>query len=717
MSEGARVTRVFAAIVTVGLAVQAGAQRAPAAVQAGATTNAAAPPNSPARVVLTDSSIVLRYDGATIFEARVTGARGAPRVRQLTDTADGRVTQVVSFVPGVGRITVRGVAHTVGDAFAVEAEPRENGVPVVRQSVGPSYSRLNRGVYARDRDWLMSVDEPASARITPVAGGDSSAFAIEATGDEVTLRFRPRFYQKHRGLAQYAPWTYKPWPASVAGWTSWFAFKDKVTEADVHRAADVIAERLAPFGYDVLQIDDGFQRTPISVPANWLNTNEKFPGGLGGLQSYIGGKGLTAGLWTNTTFHDSTWAFAHPQYFVRNADGTPARGNWVGYVMDGANPATMRDLVDPVYVGLKKQGWQYFKVDALRHLRYEGYNSNAGFYARQGRDRLAVYRSFVQRIRDDIGRDAFLLASWGPRPELAGIIDATRLGDDGFGYGGFAQYNSFNNVVWRNDPDHIEIHQDDGFRAATITSLTGSLLMLTDRPEVYLTDRVEAARRTAPVLVTRPAQVYDVDPSRSRLLGMVNTEVSGAGPRPFEADWRLKQTLYQLDIARPWERWTVLARTTGAPATVHFYSLGLAAVTPYVAFDFWARRVAGVFVDSITAGDVGPLGVQVLCLRQRLPHPQLLATNRHVSCGGAELDRVQWTDGSLEGTSRVVGGDGYILWLSEPDGWDAESVSAPGVESALGAIRTDAGVRWRAVTVKSATSRAVAWTVRYRRTP
>jgi len=109
--------------------------------------------------------------------------------------------------------------------------------------------------------------------------------------------------------------------------------------------------------------------------------------------------------------------------------------------------------------------------------------------------------------------------------------------------------------------------------------------------------------------------------------------------------------------------------------------------------------------------------VQVLCLRQRLPHPQLLATNRHVSCGGAELDRVQWTDGSLEGTSRVVGGDGYILWLSEPDGWDAESVSAPGVESALGAIRTDAGVRWRAVTVKSATSRAVAWTVRYRRTP
>ena len=101
----------------------------------------------------------------------------------------------------------------------------------------------------------------------------------------------------------------------------------------------------------------------------------------------------------------------------------------------------------------------------------------------------------MQQIRDVIGSDAFLLASWGPRPELIGIIDATRLGDDGFGYGGFAQFNSFNNVVWRNDPDHIEIARADGFRSATITSLTGSLLMLTDRPEVY---RQRSGRSRAP---------------------------------------------------------------------------------------------------------------------------------------------------------------------------------------------------------------------------
>ncbi|MCX5762589.1 MAG: alpha-galactosidase [Gemmatimonadetes bacterium] len=629
------------------------------------------PPNAAAQMTLTDSSVVLRYGGTTVFEARVTVAQGRPRVRQLVDTANGSITQVVSWVSGSGRIAVRGIVHAAGDAFAVDAEPREDGVPMVRHSVGPSYSLLNRGVYARDRDWLISVDFPARVRVTPVALGDSAAFAVDADGDEVTLRFRPRFYQKHRGLAHYEPWTYAPWPASVAGWTSWYAFKDKVTEADIHRAADVIADRLAPFGYDVLQIDDGFQRLPISVPDNWLQTNAKFPGGLAGLQSYIAGKQLTAGLWTNTTFHDSAWAMAHPSYFVRGADGTPSRGNWVGYVMDGANPATMRDLVLPVYRQLKAQGWRYFKVDALRHLRYEGYNSHAGFYARRGLDRVAVYRTFVRQIRAEIGRESFLLASWGPRPELAGLIDATRLGDDGFGYGGFAQFNSFNNVVWRNDPDHIEIHQDDGYRAATITSLTGSLLMLTDRPEVYLTDRVEAARRTAPVLVTRPGQVYDVDPTRSSRLSMVQNEVSGAGPRPFEADQRLQQTLFQLDIARPFERWTVLARATGAPESVAFADLGLAANRPQIAFDFWSKRVLGVFTDSLQAAPVAADAVQVLCLRERVEHPQLLATNRHVSCGGVDLIQMRWADDALTGSSRVVGGDAYVLYVSEPAGWDA----------------------------------------------
>ena len=704
------------AFVCVTLAAHgAAAQRGPAAIPAGG----GAPPNAAAQLVLGDGSLSLRYDGATVFEARVTGERGAPTVRQLVDTSGGRITQVVSLVSGVGRITLHGAVHTAGDAFAVDADPREDGVPVVRHSVGPSYSRLNRGVYDRDRDWLLSVDFPAAVRITPVAGGDSTAFELVAEGYEITVRFRPRFYQRHRGLAHFEPWTYKPWPSAVAGWTSWYAFKDQVTEGDVHGAADMLAEKLAPFGYDVLQIDDGFQRSPISVPENWLSTNDKFPGGLTGLQVYIAGKGLTAGLWTNTTFHDSAWAFAHPQYFVPGADGKPARGNWVGYVMDGSNPATMRDLVLPVYAALKKQGWNYFKVDALRHLRYEGYNSQAASFARRKLDRVAVYRDFTQQIRNAIGRDAFLLASWGPRPELIGIIDATRLGDDGFGYGGFAQFNSFNNVVWRNDPDHIELHQPDGRRAATLTSLTGSLMMLTDRPELYQGELLDIAQRTGPVLVTRPGQVYDVDPTRSDRLWMVESEVSGAGPRPFEADQRMQRTLYQLDVARPFERWTVLARTTGAPTRIAAEDLGLDPAREYVAFDFWEGVAAGVFKDTLTAAPVAEHEVQVLCLRERVDHPQLLATDRHVSSGGVELQDMRWSGDALSGRlSRWDRGRG-MLYVTQPAGWELESVEVSDGRAGLGELVTPSeanGLRWRRVSITSAAP-FIDWTIRYRRAP
>jgi hypothetical protein len=223
---------------------------------------------------------------------------------------------------------------------------------------------------------------------------------------------------------------------------------------------------------------------------------------------------------------------------------------------------------------------------------------------------------------------------------------------------------------------------------------------------------VEAARRTAPVLFTMPGQVYDIDPTRSSRLFMVEHEVSGSGPRPFEADQRLQQTLYQLDVARPFERWTVLARTAGAPDTIRVADLGLSAGRDYVAFDFWQKRFLGVSKDTFVFGAIDPdLQVQVVCLREQQPHPQLLATNRHVSCGGVDLERVSWNGDSLSGISRVVTGDDYELYVTEPDAWTAESVEAVGAEAVLGE-RLD---HWRRVTVRGARTAQLTWTVRYRR--
>ncbi len=670
------------------------------------------PANRPATLSRTDSAIILRYDDAVLFDARVSRTGTAPDVRVSVDSTGGLVTQVIKWTargPG-GRIRLTGTVHTSVEGFAAEPDPAQDARPIVRHAVGAVHNLLNRAVYDRRGDWLLSVDHPARADITPDGTGDRvTSFHLVADGAEVALRFRPRYYQRHRGLAQYRPWTYQPWRGSVAGWSSWYAFFGEVTEADVHRTADVLGEVLRPFGYRYLQLDDGYQQTPIGMPDHWLHANAKFPGGLAALRRYISDRGLEPGIWTNVSFAQRDSAEAHPDWFVSDGNGRPAYGNWVGYVMDGSNPATIASLVRPVYDSLAAMGFTYFKLDALRHLRYEGYNSFPDFFVAKGLDREAVYRQFVEAVRGMVGRDRYLLACWGIRPELIGLVDGVRVGDDGFGYGSFAQYNSFNNVVWKNDPDHIELRRSDRYRATTLTSLTGSALMLTDPPEVYRTDRVEAAERAAPVLFTRPEQLYDVDPSRSSLLYEASRQVSGAGPRPFDADQRLVVPLYQLDIERSFEQWTVLART-GGDSVIALADLGLPPATDYVAFEFWTKRPLGIVRDTLRAGPVDPrYQVQVFCLRPRVDHPQLLATNRHVTCGGADLVDVAWRARTLSGTSELVAGDEYDIYLTQPAGYHVASVEADGA-AAVGHATVDGA---QVVRLMSRAGGRVRWSVRY----
>jgi hypothetical protein len=239
--------------------------------------------------------------------------------------------------------------------------------------------------------------------------------------------------------------------------------------------------------------------------------------------------------------------------------------------------------------------------------------------------------------------------------------------------------------------------------------------MLTDLPAVYRTDRVEAARRTAPVLFTRPGQVYDVDPSRSSLLAMANTQLSGSGPRPFDADQREIVSLYQLDIARSFEQWTVLARTRDETEVIPLDQLGLSSGTDYVAFEFWTRQFHGVARDTLKPGPIDPrFGVQVVCLRPRLERPQLLATSRHVTCGGPDLQEVAWRGdvdrGVLTGESALVAGDPYVLYLTEPDGFRFDGVQVTGAllagQAREGAVRV--------IRLESAQGGPARWTVHYR---
>jgi len=155
----------------------------------------------------------------------------------------------------------------------------------------------------------------------------------------------------------------------------------------------------------------------------------------------------------------------------------------------------------------------------------------------------------------------------------------------------------------------------------------------------------------------------------------------------------------------------VLARTGGAESSIAFRDLGLPPATDYVAFEFWTKRSLGVIRDTLRAGPVNStFEVQVFCLRKRVDHPQLLATNRHVTCGGADLVDVTWSNSTLHGTSDVVASDPYDVYLTEPAGYRVASVDAEGAE----VVRDSMVDGVRVVRLLSRGGGRVKWRVRYR---
>jgi hypothetical protein len=110
----------------------------------------------------------------------------------------------------------------------------------------------------------------------------------------------------------------------------------------------------------------------------------------------------------------------------------------------------------------------------------------------------------------------------------------------------------------------------------------------------------------------------------------------------------------------------VLGRTGGAFDAIRWEDLGLDAKKRYAVFEFWQRKLDLPEGGSFEPGELpSRFNSQVFVIRQRLPHPQLVATSRHITGGGVDLLDVAWKDGVLSGRSRVVGGEPYEIFLTE----------------------------------------------------
>jgi len=668
------------------------------------------PPNASGTVEWNagEGRLSLRYHGGVILEATVGGEDAAGRavtgaeVRLEPAVTPGeKVEQRLKLslaAPQEGvKLVLRGTAIGSEEAFPAETDGApQKRFPLVRNSVGLSRNLRNNAVYDRRWDWVLVGPADGATRIQPRAADPQRVtFAWESRGAAIELAFRPRFYQKHRGLAYFEPWTYQVWKGTVTGYCSWWPYRDGINQQVLDSLVDVfVVKKLPDFGYKYLQLDAGYCGGG-GGPQSFLEWNtKKFPGGAEYAVRRIKSAGMKPGIWVHRVYRSYVdrdlpgIGKQHPDWFVTKADGSIYQGGYGIWTLNTGNQQALDAMVRPLFRALRQQGWDYVKIDGAGDMMYSDREKPAAdHFARIGLTPEPSLRNWDRVAREELGKDIFILTCWGVGPGRASIalVDGCRLGSDGFQWNTLLGNSSTNGVVWRGDPDHCDIMAEgakdkttmktfgtpaamaDTIDQPCVVAMAGGVLMVSDKAEDYKNDsNLEGMKRSAPALFTVPGQLYD-----------------GGG----NGTWWLQE------IDRPFEHWSVLARFNwrqsklkvnrpDMPETeVKFADLGLADDREYLVFEFWTQTFLGKSKGSFKAPaqDAGN-ALQVFAIREAREHPWVLSTTRHISQGGVSLLDERWDAGKqvLSGKSAVVVGDSYVLTVHLPQGFRLRSAEFSG---------------------------------------
>jgi len=738
------------------------------------------PPNAAARADwdAAKGTLTLDYHGGRILDAVVTAndSRGksvpvqfAPEVK----TADDKVEQTLTFKAAKGAtLTLRGSVTGSGEAFPAETDSEaQERFPMVRNCAGLSRNLRNNAVYDRRRDWVLSGPAAGATRIMPKTDDEKKrTFELTSRGQSLRLTFRPRFYQKHKNLRYYEPWTYKVWDGPVTGYCTWWSYKGGITQDTIDNIIAVFKKKnLVDYGYEYLQIDAGWATG--SSPEGYLNWNNKFPGGAKEVVRKIKEAGMKPAIHTAVVFRPGDkiidkMAKEHPDWFLQTPDGKVLNANT--YTLNPFNEEALDGLMRPTYKGLREQGWEYVKIDGQGNLMAWGYSEYPEYFKKHSTTPGEALRRLNRAAYEELGEDIFILGCWSVRPELVGLIDGCRLGRDGYGPAEFQYFNSYEGVVWRNDPDHCDIWPkwvksrnlpwymecvdskpkgpkpdavagpdvSDTIVRPCIVTMASGMLMLSDKMEIYEDDRnIEGIKRASPVLFTVPGQLYDYNPIESgritnnttdNLKRLPEPRINLRHPQLNHAPQYGKQPVWWMqEIDRPFGHWSVLARFNwreiarhwsrdDLPAEeVRFSDLGLSSRKEYVVYEFWSKRFLGRCKGTFTAPAMdGNNGLQVFAIHEAREHPWVLSTTRHISQGGVSLSEVRWDAGAttLTGKSDVVIDDPYALTVHLPMGYKLASAE-------MGGKRAKVAVQKGAVSVSivPAATGAIQWKLRFAR--
>lgn len=597
--------------------------------------------------------------------------------------------------------TVRVSFELSRDALNMRPRRAGDGEAILGQSGRPTLYGAN-GLYDVLLDFLIEWHgaewQWVHDRIQTTEDGNSFAeIDVKVGTTPWVINLRMQYYRKHLNFTYHKPWEWRPDLKPVAGWCSWEAYRFDIREEHVIDAARFVSEHFKAYGLEYVQLDDGYQLPLVPPEAtgivadSWLTTNEKFPSGHAGLVSGIKAYGLQAGIWTNAVVTNPDFA-SLGNACIKDADGSPIKGKWIQYVLD-CSPETLAKHVAPYYRGLRDAGYTYFKTDAIRHLIFDGLHEavRAGLITND--EAQAKFRAFLECAKEHIGEDAYLLSCWGVLSEAVGLADACRVATDSspswpairMQLVETARWFHTHRILYLNDPDHVCVRAPLEWAKSVISlvSLTGGLLMISDKPEHYNDERINMIQRNLPPLQTVTAETGALDLS---IPAFAWTRDKGDGDNLNKAEIHPFNTLWAIHMQTNDRSWCVAGRfATEAlqASSVEMEKLGLDPDREYAVFDFWQKQYLGRYTVSIPCRELEVGSCQLLAVRPVIGRPMLMASSRHVSMDAVSVKAEQWLNGELTLKLKGVSGTAEDYWVYVPDGFVVADQSAAGARSQI----------------------------------
>ena len=527
------------------------------------------------------------------------------------------------------------------------------------------------------------------------------------------VRLIPDYFTKTLGMPFYVPYDDSHFPAAPMVWSSWTSYYERVRESDIVQNTDWIAAHLLPYGFQYVQLDDGYDRGPDgehSWTTNW--DQSKFPHGGKWLADYIRSKGLRPGIWLVPNSHAPSLA-QHPDWYLYYKNGkivldynTPA--------LDSTNPAVL-DFLHQEFSTIAGWGYDYFKIDGEHAIPKYVPNVDLSRLYDKSIDPVTAYRNRLGVIRKAIGPNSFIEGDIAGTPlNGIGYIDSFFNGDDLYDnwqgmYSLFSSINAnvfFNHIVAYTMPGegmalepHISVEEGaknrnptvietererefplTGFgttlaEARTVVSvaaLTGVAYSLASVMPDLPDERVELLQKTLPTMPIFPMDLFSrgTDMGWDKFKHVTPDDYIHNYPEILDLKVNAASGTYDVVAMTNWRSWEE-NRELSFPD-----KLGLGAGTPYIAFDFWNQKIYGVFKDRMKVG-IAPHDTRVFQLHPFLNRPQLVGTSRHIS-GAYSILNQHWdsTAKALGGSSQAVPGDSYTLWIYVPDRQIASEVKA-----------------------------------------